>query len=92
MNNRCLSLHGEEELYDWAAKQEKPAIAMEIVVKVSAIIIEKINIGCAVKMGKLRLPSFHVCCLATLHSLIFFSSMSWKFFLEGKGWLSVNRM
>ena len=81
MNNKCLLLHGEEELYDWAAKQEKPAMAMEIVIKVAAIIIEKVNsIGCAVKMGKLRLPSFHMYCLATLHSLIFFSSVSEKFF------------
>lgn len=77
MNNKYLLLHGEEELYDWAAKQEKPAIAMEIILKVSAIIIEKVNgIGCTAKMGKLKLPSFHMYCLARLRSLIFFSSMS----------------
>lgn len=42
-------LHGEEELYNWAAKQEKQAIAMEIVIKVTAFIIEKQNIVLAME-------------------------------------------
>lgn len=48
MNNKCLLLHSEEDLY---AKQWKLPTAMEIAINVTAIKTEKKinNIGCAVK-------------------------------------------